>query len=204
MKIYQKFKELNIDTKPLGFVPNESKKPYFCIPKGAKIIGWTGVNDIHFCFIHSFGEMVFALNPMNTPGDCVQPLANSFSDFLCLLSTCGNTTALEQVHSCDEVTFNTFLAKNPINKEQLTVINAIHDKLQLEPMKQLFAYLKQLHTEFDFSKDQNMQIEAENPMNFNIIPVLILNNKIISNSSGCSLIWNPHLSEQTNKEIVGV
>jgi hypothetical protein len=41
---------------------------HFCTPKGAKVIGWAGVDGIHYCFVRGFGEMVFAVSPMNTPG----------------------------------------------------------------------------------------------------------------------------------------
>ncbi len=52
------------------------------LEKGAEVIGWAGVDGIHCCFVKGFGEMVFAVNPSNLPGDHVHPLARSFEDFV--------------------------------------------------------------------------------------------------------------------------
>ncbi|WP_222860695.1 hypothetical protein [Paenibacillus antibioticophila] len=51
----------------------QNDPPYFCTPKGARMIGWAGVDGIHFCFVRGFGEMVFAVSPMNTAGNYVHP-----------------------------------------------------------------------------------------------------------------------------------
>ncbi|NLK22188.1 MAG: hypothetical protein GX308_09000 [Epulopiscium sp.] len=96
--------------------------------------------------------MVFAVSPMNTPRKYVHPLANSFSDFLCLLLACGDTAALEQAHGWHQKEFDTFLEDNPVTKEQMAVLNIIREKLYLEPMEHPFTYIKQLQAEFDYSK----------------------------------------------------
>ena len=152
MTIYNKFNKLNIDTMPLGLEQGDNENLYFCTPKGARIIGWAGVDGIHFCFIHGFGETIFAVSPMNTPGNYVHPLASSFSDFLCLLLACGNTAALEQAHSWNQKDFEIFLKENPVTEEQLSVLSIIHERLHLEPMEHPFAYIKQLQAELDYSK----------------------------------------------------
>lgn len=43
----------------------------------------------------------------------------------------------------------------------------------------------------NFTNEQQMQAEAENPMTINISPEIILNGKKNSYSRGCSLSWNP-------------
>lgn len=68
---------------------------YFCTPKGAAIIGWAGVDGIHYCFVDGFGETVFAVSPMNV-GDYVHPVARNFEDLLRLLLSCVDMAALEQ------------------------------------------------------------------------------------------------------------
>lgn len=152
MTTYNKFNRLNIDTLPLGFERDNNKNLYFYTPKGAKIIGWAGVDGIHFCFIRGFGEMVFAVSPMNTAGNYVHPLANCFSDFLCLLLACGDTAALEQAYGWDQAQFETFLTDNPITEAQSSVLNIISEKLQLEAMEHPFEHIKQLQADFDYSK----------------------------------------------------
>jgi len=152
MTIYKKFKKLNIDTMPLGLEEGDEEELYFCTPKGAKPIGRTGLDGIHFCFIKGFGEMVFAVSPMNTPGDYVHPIAKDFSDFLSLLIACGDTTALEQVHRWKQEEFDSFLEDNPINLDQVSVLENISEKLGLQAMEDPFKYIKELQSNFDYSK----------------------------------------------------
>ena len=72
MTLYEKFKNLHIDFSSLGLERGDSRSDYFCTPKGAKVIGWEGVDGIHYCFVKGFGEVVFAVNPSNLPGNYVQ------------------------------------------------------------------------------------------------------------------------------------
>lgn len=152
MITYNKFKRLNIDIRPLGIEQRDNEDRYFCTPKGATIIGWAGVDGIHYCFVRGFGEMVFAISPMNTPEDYVHPLARTFSDFLRLLLSCKDAVVLEQAHRWGQATFDSFLEENPATNEQLFVMNIIANNLGLEPMDKPFTYIKQLQAEFDYSK----------------------------------------------------
>ena len=125
----------------------------FAHPKVPKsLAGQVFVDGIHFCFIRGFGEMVFAVSPMNTPGNYVHPLANCFSDFLCLLLACGDTAALEQAYSWNQAQFETFFTDKPITEAQSSVLNIISEKLQLEAMEHPFEHIKQLQADFDYSK----------------------------------------------------
>ena len=56
----------------------------------------------------------------------------------------------------------------------------------------------------DFTKAQQAQIDAENPMAINISPEIILNGKTISCSHGCGLSWNPCFTELNSIESEGV
>ena len=149
---YDKYSRLNIDTSPLGIERSENENTYFCTPKGARIIGWAGVDGIHYCFVRGFGEMVFIVSPMSTLGNYVHPLAKNFTDFLRLLLACGNTAALDQVYCWDQSQFDVFLEDNAITEEQQFVLDAIREKLRLTPMEQPFAYIKNLQAEFDYSR----------------------------------------------------
>ena len=75
------FKKTKIDLSPLGFIQNGDSEIYYCTPKKAKILANSGVDGIHYCTIPQFGEMIFAVSPMNF-GDCVHPIARSFEDLL--------------------------------------------------------------------------------------------------------------------------
>ncbi len=150
--IYERYLKLNIDGSLIGLERGESESNYFCTPKGAKVIGWAGVDGIHYCFVRGFGEMVFAVSPMNTPANYVHPVAKDFMDFLRLLLACGDAAALEQVYCWDQAQFNAFLQDNPLTAEQQAVLDAIREKLLLAPVEQPFAYIKELQAEFDYSR----------------------------------------------------
>ncbi len=151
LTIYEKYLKLNINGSSIGLEHGESKYNYFCTPKGASIIGWEGVDGIHFCFVRGFGGMVLAVSPMNTPGNYVHPLAKNFKDFLCLLLACGHTAALEQVWCWGQAQFDRFLRENVPTAEQLAVLDIIRENLSLTPMDQPFTYIKDLQTGFDYS-----------------------------------------------------
>jgi len=151
-ELYRKFLKLNIDLSPMSVMRRESEGGYFCTPRGAEVIGWAGVDGIHFCFVRGFGETVFAVSPMNTPGNYVHPLAASFADFLRLLMACGDSAAPEQAHGWDKAQFESFLREYPITGEQQAVIDEIVEKLRLEPMEKPFEYIKELQAGFDYSK----------------------------------------------------
>ena len=115
MKIYKKLLRHGISLAPIGIETRNDEILYFCTPKGASIIGWAGVDGIHYCFIRGFGEMVFAVSPMNIAPDFVHPLAENFTDFLRLLLACGDAAVLEQAWMWDKTQFETFLKENPGN-----------------------------------------------------------------------------------------
>ena len=149
---YERYLKLNLDGSRVGLEGGESERNYFSTPKGAKVIGWAGVDGIHYCFVRGFGERVFAVSPMNTPGNYVHPVARDFMDFLRLLLACGHVAALEQVYCWDQAQFDAFLQDNPLTGEQQAVLDAIREKLLLAPKEQPFAYIKELQAKFDYSR----------------------------------------------------
>ncbi|MCH5197559.1 MAG: hypothetical protein J1E34_01520 [Oscillospiraceae bacterium] len=152
MNIFQRFKKLNIDHSAIGLGQLNSFTPYFCTPKGAKVIGWAGVDGIHYCFIKDFGETVFAVNPSNYSGNNVHPIARSFEDMLSLLLACGSLDAVEQAHMWDETAFEIYIKENLPSEEQAAAIAMIREQLGIEPMEHPYAYIKALQNGFDYSK----------------------------------------------------
>jgi len=150
--LFEKFQKLNIDSSIIGLARGESESHYFCTPKGAKVIGWVGADGIHYCFVRGFGKMVFAVSPMNTPGNYVHPVARDFKDFLGLLLACGDAVALEQASCMDQSQFDAYLRDNPIAADQQVILDAIRDKFSLVPMDQPFEYIKALQAEFDYNR----------------------------------------------------
>ena len=149
---YRNFTKKSIDLALLGVEKRAGDETYFCTPKGAKIIGWAGVDGIHYCLIRGFGEMVFAISPMNVAPNYVHPLARTFSDFLRLLLACGSCDTLEQAWQWDESQFQTFLAKNPPTQEQTEVLEQLAQQTGLAPMEHPWQYLHEVQSGFAYDK----------------------------------------------------
>ena len=152
MNLYQQFKKLNIDHSAIGLEPCNTYAPYFCTPKGAKMIGCAGVDGIHYCFVKGFDEMVFAVSPGNLPGEYVHPIARSFADLLSLLLSCGSMDAIEQAHMWDEAAFDGYVAENQPGETQTAAMSAIREQLGIVPMEHPYAYIKGLQEGFDYSR----------------------------------------------------
>lgn len=150
-KDIKSFKKTEIDLSVLGFDMNGGYDLYHCTPKNAKIIASSGVDGIHYCTIPQFGEMIFAVSPMNF-GDCVHPIARNFEDLLRLLLHCGDIAALEQCFAWDKEQYKAFLTDYPVTEKQQSVLNEIKCKCSLEPISDSFAYVKELQAEFDLSQ----------------------------------------------------
>lgn len=152
MTLYERFLALGLDLGPLGFGAGSAHSGYDCTPPGAQVLGWAGVDGIHYCFVPGFGEMVFAVSPMELPGDAVHPVARSFEDFLRLLLACGSCAALDQAHGWTQAQFERFLAENRPDAAQAALLAQLADSLGLAPMERPFAYLKELQSGFDSAR----------------------------------------------------
>ncbi|MBP3608795.1 MAG: hypothetical protein J6J42_00500 [Lachnospiraceae bacterium] len=152
--IYQKFKKLPVSFSALGLEQFPAASDYFCTPEGAELIGWAGVDGIHYCFIREFGEMVFAVSPCNLPGDYVHPLAYNFEEFLRLMLACHGLDAAEQAHAWGKDMFEKYLEENPVTQELSEIFSVIQEELGLTPMEQPFEYIKKIQNAFDYTKLQ--------------------------------------------------
>lgn len=151
MNFYKKYKELNLDTSCLGLIPGIETSEYFCTPLGAKVIGWEGVDGIHYCMIRGFKDMVFSVNPMESVNQYVHPIASTFKDFLRLLLACGNTTILEQIYNLDTAEFIQITSSNEQTSEQSAVLEEIKHHFQISPLEHPYEYVKALQENFDYS-----------------------------------------------------
>ena len=150
MSIFEQFHKMKIDFASIGIQQLEHYENYYCTPKDAVIIGSAGVDGVHYCTIPEFGEMIFAVSPMNI-GDCVHPIARSFEDLLRLLLSCVDMAALEQCYAWDEEQFKAFLIDCPATEKQQAVLDALQREFNLEPIENAFAYVKELQAGFDLS-----------------------------------------------------
>lgn len=152
LSIYNKYTKLDINYSCVGLARGESKSDYFCTPKGAKVIGWTGVDGCHFCFVRGFDEMVFAVSPMNTPGSYVHPVARDFTNFLRLVLACGDASLLEQVSCLNLEQFEQLVKENQPTSEQQDVLDILADTFSIVPMEKPFDTIKSVQESFDYSK----------------------------------------------------
>ncbi|MBQ8401226.1 MAG: hypothetical protein IJX14_04775, partial [Clostridia bacterium] len=149
---YTEFKKLKINTSPIGWDPaGKNDIAYFCTPKGAKIIGRTGVDGIHYCTIRAMGETIFAVSPMNLPGHYVHPIARNFEDLLRLLLACLDMNIIEQAWMWDEEQLMEQI-EEVRNSEYFdpAPLDAIREKCGLEPMENPFEYLYHLQESFNY------------------------------------------------------
>ena len=105
-KIFQKFRSLDFPKDTIGLEWSGEDVAYFCTPVGAEIIGWLGVDGIHFCFIPSINsDMIFVVSPMPCGDHYVEPVAYNFQDFLSLVLFCKSANLIEQISWMNERQF---------------------------------------------------------------------------------------------------
>ncbi|MBQ5782052.1 MAG: hypothetical protein IIV99_01535 [Oscillospiraceae bacterium] len=149
--VFEKFKQLNIDTTPISLEQPEYIYPYFCYPTNAVPIGFEGC--IMYCFIKPCGDMVFAVNPESCADTLVYPLANSFEDFVKLILACTSANPVEQIVWMNKEQFEQHLCneKNACTENQKTVLDIIAKELSLSPMENPYEYVKAVQAGFDGS-----------------------------------------------------
>ena len=154
MNILNSYLRSKMDLSNIGFQRGDKESSYFCTPLHSRVLGWAGVDGIHFCKVKGFDEMIFVVNPTYEPGDYVHPVARNFEDFLRLVLACNDTAAIEQCWFMDREVFDDFLINNPPTEEAQSCLDAIRKKYKLAPMEDPFAYMQNLHHSFDYSQLQ--------------------------------------------------
>ncbi len=150
MNLYEQYKKKKFELSAFGIERREGRSDYLCTPKGASVIGWTGVDGIHYCTIKGFREMVFAIEPMADYGRHAFPVAESFEDFLRLLMACGHEAHLEQAHVWSREKYDAFVKENPITKEASEQMRYLQNEYGLAPIDDPYDYLKTIYDGFDY------------------------------------------------------
>ena len=153
MKALKHYLNSDLDLSILGLSRGSEEGGYFCTPLGARVIGWAGVDGIHYCTIEGQGETIFAVSPMNF-GDYIHPIAESFDVLLRMLLSCHSMDAMEQCYAWVEDQFTAFLLDYPATTEMQEKQNQIREIFQLEPMEDVFGYIKHLQDNYDLSTIQ--------------------------------------------------
>ena len=150
MKALKQYLNSDLGLSILGLNRGPEEGGYFCTPLGAKVIGWAGVDGIHYCTIESQGETIFAVSPMNF-GDYIHPIAESFDVLLRMLLSCHSIDAMEQCYAWAEDQFTAFLIDYPATAEIQEKQDQIREIFKLDPMDDVFGYIKQLQDNYDLS-----------------------------------------------------
>jgi len=152
--VFKRFRALSFHREAIGLSLDHHAAPYFCTPVGAEIIGWLGVDGIHFCFIPSISsDMVFAVSPMPCGERYVVPVASEFRDFLALLLSCGDACFLEQICGIDEACFyEAVAAAADRHPEQEAALNILRSEFGVESKANVYQYVKKVQTDFDYTK----------------------------------------------------
>ena len=151
MDLYKEYMKNNLDLSALGLMKRDGDG-YFCTPKNAQIIGWTGVDGIHYCKIKKFGETVFCVDPMGDTGRCVFPVAEDFEMFLRLLLACKDEAYIEQAHVWTREKFEEYVSEYTPDAKAENTLAILKDEYGLLPMKEPHPYLKALYDGFDYGK----------------------------------------------------
>lgn len=150
MKALKHYLNSDLDLSVLGLHRGSEEGGYFCTPLGAHVIGWAGVDGIHYCTIEGQGETIFAVSPMNF-GDYIHPIAESFDVLLRMLLSCHSIDAMEQCYAWAEDQFTAFLIDYPATAEIQEKQDQIREIFKLDPMDDVFGYIKQLQDNYDLS-----------------------------------------------------
>lgn len=151
MSLYQKFRGAKQDFSAIGLEKGPGRSDYFCTPKGARIIAWTGVDGIHYCHLSRFGRMVFAVDPMGTGGRYVYPVAESLEDFFRLVLACGGEAPVQQAYGWDRERFEAYLRENPPTAAQKAALRELRELTGLGPKRDLYGYIRRIQEGFDYS-----------------------------------------------------
>lgn len=152
--LLEKFRELDISKSSIGLDGTGNNNTYFCTPMGAEIIGWLGVEGIHFCFIPSVdADMVFAISPMPCGKHYVEPIAKNFLDFMGLILSCGDSSTLESVSWISEADFIELLEINAENSidGKAEAIHEIQSAFGIEKLIEPYRYIRSIQEGFNYS-----------------------------------------------------
>ena len=145
-RTFLKFRSLDFPKDSIGLEWSGNDITYFCTPVGAEVIGWLGVDGIHFCFIPSISsDMVFAVSPMPCGEHYVEPIACSFQEFLSLVLFCKDASPLEQICWMSEEDEDCWAARD-------AALNILRTEFGIEIQSDVYQYVKNLQANFEYSK----------------------------------------------------
>ena len=148
-KLYKIEKDLSV----IGLILTRDFPPYFCTPLNATVFAYLGTDGIHFCIANSDERIenspVYVVSP-GMPEHYVELVGRNLIDFLRLVVTCKDASALEYISYASEDKFiehirriNSELIENPeINKAVEDAISILKTVFELQVINDIYNHVK--------------------------------------------------------------
>ena len=151
MMLYHKFRNSSLDTSPLGMISGADDSDSAYTPTGARIVAWTGNQGGHFCQVVGFGEMVFAVDPVAPPGDCIHPVAKTLPDFISLVSACRSAWIVFRAYQWSRVRFEEQIRAIRPDYKMRSVLRALENTYHPPVISDPYSYINELQQKFDYA-----------------------------------------------------
>lgn len=157
MKIIDKFNGIKADLSYIGLRRDEFPS-YFCTPLNSVIFASLGVDGIHFCILPSKDDSTLENSPVYIVSPCmpdhyVEPIADSFTEFLSLVLTTKDAGAMECISYMTKEAFNNYLKDIPVEEEEtIQAVNAIKENFGLEGILDVYDYVRSIQRDIRFRK----------------------------------------------------
>lgn len=171
-KLYEIEKDLSV----IGLTLTKDFLPYFCTPVNAVVFAHLGQDGIHFCIVRSEkgieNSPVYVVSPTESR-HYIDLVGRNLMDFLNLVITCKDATALEYISYASEYKFNKYieeikgqLLENPdFNIAVEDVICTLKTVFKLQEINNVYNHVKDTkessiyHANLTFSKEYQDLIE---------------------------------------------
>lgn len=151
MTLYQKFRSSSLDISLLGLITGPETSNSVYTPTGARIVAWIKPDGAHFCQIMGFGEMVFAVDPNATPGDCIHPVARDLTEFLGLLCVCKDASVIMGAYRWSSRRFAEKIASIAVDFKRNAVLRAVANIYKVPQIPDPYNYIASLRDSFDYN-----------------------------------------------------
>lgn len=165
-KLYEVEKELNV----LGFLLTKDFPDYFCTPLNAVIFAHLGIDGIHYCIIKGENEIenspVYVVSPM-MPEHYVELVGRNLIDFLSLVISCRDASALEYIGYASKQKFEEYI--DEIRNQQIVdpdygkqvekAVSGLQKMFELQNIDDVYCHVNETksnamyHAKLAFSKE---------------------------------------------------
>lgn len=170
MTSLDKLYDMNKDLSIIGLTLTKDFPPYFCTPLNADVFAYIGSDGIHFCIAKSEkgieNSPVYVVSP-SMCGHYVELVGRNITDFLCLVITCKDASAIEYISYASEEKFIEHIIKineqildnSFINSAVEDAISTLKTVFKLYTIDNVFKHVKDTkenpiyHVNLTFSKE---------------------------------------------------